>query len=258
MKKYLIGLLLLCGVVGYISVTNIASASKECCQSDVQDTTDVQNTTEDLVIVAKPQKTEMELHLDALGLVDIEAVSDDIHVDLMYARDDNFTGKVLYHNLNRAYLHPEAADALLAAQAELKKIRPDLSLKVYDATRPLSVQQTMWDCVKGTPDQMYVSNPANGGGLHNYALAVDVTLCNAETGDTLSMGTHIDYFGEMAQVKCEQKFLESKRLTQEAYQNRLLLRQVMTSAGYKVLNTEWWHFNFKTKAEAKANYKVIE
>ena len=32
----------------------------------------------------------------------------------------------------------------------------------------------------------------------------------------------------------------------------------MAAAGYKVLNTEWWHFNFKSRAEAKANYKVIK
>jgi D-alanyl-D-alanine dipeptidase len=202
-------------------------------------------------------KSAIELKMEAIGLVDIETLTDDIPVSLMYARDDNFTGKVMYHDLTRAYLHPEAARALLKAQAALKRIRPDLSLKVYDAARPMSVQQIMWDAVKDTDKQIYVSNPARGGGLHNYGLAVDVTLCDVATGDTLTMGTHIDYFGKRAQVRHEATFIADGSLSREAYENRLLLRNVMTSAGYKVLLSEWWHFNFKTRDEAKANYTVI-
>ena len=202
-------------------------------------------------------KSPIEIKMELIGLVDIETLTDDIPVSLMYARDDNFTGKILYKDLNRAYLHPDAAKALLKAQDELKKIRPDLSLKVYDAARPMSVQQLMFDVVKGTDQQIYVSNPAKGGGLHNYGLAVDVSLCDVATGDTLTMGTHIDYFGLRAQVRHEEQFLADSTLSREAYENRLLLRKVMTAAGYKVLSTEWWHFNFKTRAEAKENYTVI-
>lgn len=40
-------------------------------------------------------------------------------------------------------------------------------------------------------------------------------------------------------------------------ENRLLLRRVMTDAGYKPLRSEWWHFNFRSREEAKRNYKVI-
>ena len=202
-------------------------------------------------------KSPIEIKMEMIGLVDIETLTDDIPVSLMYARNDNFTGKILYKDLNRAYLQPDAAKALLKAQAELKKIRPDLSLKVYDAARPMSVQQLMYDVVKGTDQQIYVSNPAKGGGLHNYGLAVDVSLCDVATGDTLTMGTHIDYFGLRAQVRHEEQFLADSTLSREAYENRLLLRKVMTAAGYKVLSTEWWHFNFKTRAEAKENYTVI-
>lgn len=209
------------------------------------------------VVIDTAGKSPIEIKMEKIGLVDIETLTDDIPVSLMYARDDNFTGKILYKDLNRAYLHPDAAKALLKAQAELKKIRPDLSLKVYDAARPMSVQQLMYDVVKGTDQQIYVSNPANGGGLHNYGLAVDVSLCDVATGDTLTMGTHIDYFGLRAQVRHEEQFLADSTLSHEAYENRLLLRKVMTAAGYKVLSTEWWHFNFKTRAEAKANYTVI-
>lgn len=214
-------------------------------------------TTEPKAVIDTTGKTKLEIMMESIGLVDIATLTDDIPVSLMYARDDNFTGKILYKDLSRAYLHPEAARALLKAQAELKKIRPDLSLKVYDAARPMSVQKIMHDVVKGTEQHIYVSNPAKGGGLHNYGLAVDVTLCDVATGDTLTMGTHIDYFGKRAQVRYEEQFLADSTLTREAYENRLLLRKVMVAAGYKVLLSEWWHFNFKTRDEAKANYTVI-
>ena len=84
-----------------------------------------------------------------------------------------------------------------------------------------------------------------------------IKLCDVATGDTLTMGTHIDYFGRRAQVRYEDEFLADSTLSREAYENRLLLRKVMTAAGYRVLSTEWWHFNFKTRAEAKENYTVI-
>ena len=120
------------------------------------------------------------------GYVNIQDAAPSIHVSLMYARADNFTGRVLYGDLREAYLHPKAATALVKAQRRLKQLRPDLSLKVYDAARPMHIQQKMWDAVKNTSKDIYVSNPAHGGGMHNYGLAVDITLCDAK-GDTLDM-----------------------------------------------------------------------
>lgn len=118
------------------------------------------------------------------GLVDIHELAPDIPVSLMYARADNFTGKVLYKDLKEAYLHPKAAKALAKAQQILKKSHPELTLKVYDAARPMHIQQIMWNVVAGTPKNIYVSNPKNGGGMHNYGMAVDLTLADAK-GDSI-------------------------------------------------------------------------
>ena len=192
------------------------------------------------------------------GLVDILSVDSTIQVSLMYARADNFTGVVLYTDLREAYLHPKAAAALTKAQQALKKLRPDLSLKVYDATRPMSVQQKMWNVVAGTPKNIYVSNPRNGGGMHNYGLAVDITLCEAATGDTLDMGTKVDFLGEYAHIDNEAGLVERHIITPQAKQNRELLRRVMKEAGFKPLKTEWWHFNLVSRAEAKAHYKAVK
>ena len=121
-------------------------------------------------------KSHTELRMEQQGLVDITKVIPDIHVSLMYARADNFVGRVMYRDLQRAYLLPETATALQKAQVALQKAHPELSLKVYDAARPMSVQQQMWNMVAGTSKSIYVSNPKNGGGLHNYGLAVDSSM----------------------------------------------------------------------------------
>ena len=94
------------------------------------------------VVTAKPmEKSPTELRMEEQGLVDITTVVPGIHVSLMYARSDNFVGRVMYRDLRRAYLLPETAEALKKAQTALQKAHPELSLKVYDATRPMSVQQ---------------------------------------------------------------------------------------------------------------------
>lgn len=203
------------------------------------------------------QESKTAQSLKAAGYVNIHDLDSTIQVDLMYSRADNFTGKVLYTDLKEAYLHPKAAKALVVAQQLLKAERPDLSLKIYDAARPMHIQQRMWNVVKGTPQQNYVSNPKNGGGLHNYGMAVDVTLCY-ENGDTLDMGTIIDYLGKWAHIDIEDDMMKNGIISKEAYNNRRLLRDIMKRAGFKALRSEWWHFNYITRAEAKAHYKVIK
>ena len=191
------------------------------------------------------------------GLVDILSVDSTIQVSLMYARPDNFTGKILYTDLREAYLHPKAAAALARAQQALRRLHPELSLKIYDATRPMSVQQKMWNTVAGTKQQNYVSNPRNGGGMHNYGLAVDITLCKAATGDTLDMGTQVDFLGPYAHIDDEAGLVAKHIITSEAKKNRELLRKVMKEAGFIPLKTEWWHFNLVSRNEARQKYKVI-
>ena len=124
-------------------------------------------------------QTVTERSMERQGMVKIADVDSTILVSLMYARPDNCTGHVLYTDLHTAYLHPRAARALHRAQRILRSIRPDLTLKVYDAARPMSVQAVMWKAVEGTSKDIYVSNPAHGGGLHNYGLAVDITLADS-------------------------------------------------------------------------------
>ena len=209
------------------------------------------------VLPSTAQTSKTETALSQAGYVNVRELDPTLQVSLMYARADNFVGVVLYDDLRQAYLHPDAAAALVKAQKRLKQLHPELSLKIYDAARPMHIQQKMWNKVKNTPMKPYVSNPANGGGLHNYGLAVDITLCDAK-GDSIAMGTKIDHLGPEAHIDTENQLVAKGIISKRAQQNRQLLRQVMRYAGFKPLRTEWWHFNFKSRAEAKRHYKVIK
>ena len=115
----------------------------------------------------------------------------------------------------------------------------------------------MWDLVKGTENRVYVSNPRNGGGLHNYGAAVDLTLVDS-LGHVLPMGSEFDYFGEEARPDREEAMVKQGRIILPHLHNRRLLRKVMTDAGFRVLPSEWWHFNLMSRAEARGRLKVIE
>ena len=120
------------------------------------------------------------------GLINIHTIDSTIQIDLMYASKSNMFGKPLYGCLTRCYLQPEAAQKVAKAQKELKRLYPNYSLLILDGGRPRSVQQKMWDLVKGTPLQSYVANPARGS-MHNYGAAVDITIIE-KNGNELDMG----------------------------------------------------------------------
>lgn len=194
--------------------------------------------------------------LEEQGLVRIKSLSPTIKVDLKYATNDNFTKKVLYDDLREAYLHPIAAQKLSTAQELLKEQDSTLSLLVYDAVRPLSIQKEMFEVVRNTPFQAYVANPSRTG-LHNYGIAVDLTICDSD-GMPLDMGTPFDYFGKAAGINKEDELKAQGILTEQQIKNRKLLRSIMTKAGFLTIRGEWWHFNALSLAEAKSKTKLIE
>ncbi|MEY8686092.1 M15 family metallopeptidase [Bacteroides sp. AN502(2024)] len=203
-----------------------------------------------------PERSAMALYMDSLGLVNITDLDSSLVVKLMYTQADNFTGEVLYDNLTEAYLHPDAAYALIEAQKALKRLHPSYSLIIYDAARPMSVQKKMWDVVKGTSKYKYVSNPNRGGGLHNYGLAVDISIQDS-SGQPLPMGTQVDHLGVEAHITDEIELVRNGKISETERRNRLLLRKVMKEAGFRALPGEWWHFNFCSRDVAKRKYRLI-
>ncbi|MFN3999894.1 M15 family metallopeptidase [Algoriphagus sp.] len=202
---------------------------------------------------------DLEKTLIAQGLVDIETVIPGIRVELKYSTEDNFFGKDVYGDHVRAYLQPIVAEMLRKAQESLQKDHPNLTLLVYDGVRPLSVQQILWDDLD-KPDSikpLYVADPKIGG-LHNYGVAVDLTIFDNELGKPLDMGTAYDFFGYPAYPDREKQMLASGKITQKHVSNREILRKVMIGAGFTGIGSEWWHFNAFSRKEAGEKFELIK
>ncbi len=203
----------------------------------------------------KNQLTAMDSALLAMGLVEVAAIDTSIQVKLAYSTPDNFLGEDIYGDLEKCYLQKEVADKLIKAHQTLKSRDPRLRFLIYDGVRPLSVQQKMWNLVKGTEKSMYVSSPGSGS-LHNFGCAVDLTVVSLDTG-VLDMGTSFDFFGPEAQPRLEQEMLAAGKLTPAQVSNRRYLSQAMQAGGFSRLLTEWWHFNAFSREEAAFRYKIV-
>ncbi|MES2800518.1 MAG: M15 family metallopeptidase [Bacteroidota bacterium] len=196
--------------------------------------------------------------LQSLNLVKVTDINPSIFVDLKYASADNFMHQQLYAKIDDAYLLREVAVRLGKCQDFLNSIDPKLHLLVYDAIRPVSVQQKMWDALDSIPVSrrgLFVSNPKNRS-VHNYGAAVDITICDAQ-GKPLDMGAGFDDIRKIAYPSKEQYFLEKGELTQVQVNNRKLLRRVMNSQKFSNIPSEWWHFNAFSRKTIATNYKPL-
>lgn len=185
----------------------------------------------------------------------IAAVLPQVVIDLKYATSDNFTGEALYDESLIAMLSIPALNQLILAHEILKSIDEKLEFVIWDAARPHSVQVALFERVKGTSQEKYIAHPDQGS-LHNYGCAIDLGLI--KNGELLDMGTIYDYFGELAEPSKEIDFLHQGKLSQLVLQNRLLLRYVMTTAGFQPIPHEWWHFNYCDLTTAKKQFNCWE
>ena len=193
-----------------------------------------------------------------MGFVDVCFWEPTIQNYLVYTTKDNFTGSPLYNSkLTKAWLHPRAAKMLIHAQELLRREQPEYSILIYDAARPMEVQRKMYEWAKKTKNEYYFADPAKGGGLHNYGMAVDVTIVD-DKGEWLPMGTPFDFFGPEANTDKEDDLLKKRRITSSEHKNRKFLRRIMEAAGFKPIASEWWHFNACTREEAREKYLLIE
>ncbi len=155
-------------------------------------------------------------------------------------------------------------DRLRQAQQQLQVIQPGWRIQIFDAYRPVAVQQFMvdhtlgqvvrdrgWDRHNLTPTQHQEAltqvyqfwavpnlNPETPP-PHSTGAAVDITLVDA-TGNVLDMGSEID---EIAVRSYPDHFVGMAEF--ESFdQNRQLLNFVMRSAGFARHYHEWWHFSW--------------
>ena len=183
-----------------------------------------------LTIINSTKVLQKEIDEDSANeMIDIKRYIPEIKLDLRYATSHNFMQQKLYPPIKTTFLRKAAAEELKKIVNELKS--KNLNLNIFDAYRPYSVTEKMWEKVH---DARYAADPSKGSG-HNRGAAVDLTLIDLKTGKELAMGTGFDNFSDTAHP-------DFSKLPEGILQNRNLLKSIMEKHGFKQLSTEWWHF----------------
>ena len=177
--------------------------------------------------IAQLQKTALQN--PAKAMVNLKQTIAGLQFDLRYAGTNNFMHQKLYPPIKTTYMRKVAVDSLAVVQQELQK--QGLGLKIFDAYRPYSVTEKLWEPLK---DDRYAADPKKGSG-HNRGIAVDLTIIKLVNKEELNMGTGFDNFSDTAHHAF-------KNLPETVLQNRLLLKSTMEKHGFKALDTEWWHY----------------
>jgi D-alanyl-D-alanine dipeptidase len=166
-------------------------------------------------------------------LVEVRSLDSSIKYDIRYATSNNFMGVPFYTSAH-AFLQRPAAEALVRAAAELRKL--GYGLLIHDAYRPWYVTKMFWE---GTPPDkhMFVADPSQGS-RHNRGCAVDLTLYDLKTGAPIRMTGGYD---EMS----DRSYPLYPGGTSAQRWHRDLLRHAMEAQGFRVIDTEWWHFDYQ-------------
>ena len=160
------------------------------------------------------------------------------------------------------YLRQNVVENLIQAQNNLQLLYPNWYIQIFDAYRPVAVQQFMVDYSFGealrerdlteqelSPQQRedvwkavyeiwaVPSLDMNTPPPHSTGAAVDITIVN-DLGEVVDMGSPID---EMSDRSHPEYYINSN---QKYDANRQLLRDVMLKAGFQRNPREWWHFSF--------------
>lgn len=172
-------------------------------------------------------------------LVSLSDVDPTILIDLPYATNKNFTGKVLYP-APVCFLHIDAAKALESAQHELQS--HGYGLKIWDGYRPLSLQNELNESML---EDRFLTPPKQSE-RHARGTAVSVTLVDRQ-GFEVTMPTPFDIF-------TEKTVRDYPILTEDVLFHRTLLEQAMIRAGFVPNSRLWWHFDL----ERFENYPVLD
>ena len=189
--------------------------------------------------------------MDPSGFVLLADYVPHIIQEIRYYSSYNFIGeRIDGYEEPCALLSIEAARALKSAASEL--IVQGYRLKVFDAYRPACAVKhfVLW----GIEDQDIRMKPyfyptldkqslfAEGyiakQSSHSRGSAVDLTLLDMKTGKELDMGSPFDLFSEISHPDC-------RLVTDEQYDNRMLLQRVMIRNGFQPIDCEWWHFSLE-------------
>ena len=188
---------------------------------------------------------------DASGFVLLAEAIPDVILEIRYYSTYNFIGERIHgYEEPVALLSKEAAAALKEAAAELKE--KGYYFKIYDSYRPQCAVDHFVAWGKDVDDirmKEYFYPDLNKDEVfekgfiayqsgHSRGSTVDLTLFDMKEGKDVDMGGPFDWFGELS-------YPSYRGITEEQYQNRLLLRETMIKHGFVPYEGEWWHFTLK-------------
>ena len=171
--------------------------------------------------------------------------------EIRYYTTYNFVGeRIDGYEAPVALLSVEAARALrnVSNRANVMGYR----LKIFDAYRPVCAVKhfVLWgieDLDQKTkpffyPDlekqELFKRGYIAAQSSHSRGSTVDLTLLDMSTGMELDMGSPFDYFSEISHP-------DNKDITEQQYENRMILRNLMQQNGFLPIDCEWWHFTLK-------------
>lgn len=194
------------------------------------------------------------------GFTYLSNIESSIRSELRYITNNNFIGKPIDgYKKNKVIVTTKTAMALKKVQNILLDF--GFSLKIYDAYRP---QQSVdhfvrWankinDTLKKSEyypdvakkDLFKLDYIALKSG-HTRGSTVDLTIVDIVTGQELDMGSPYDFFGIQSHPFYH-------KLTKSQKANRLLLRNVMLTNGFKPYDNEWWHFTLANEPFPKTYF----
>ncbi len=163
-----------------------------------------------------------------------------------------------YGDVSPYLLRGRVLEALQNAQATLQHQQPNWRVKIFDAYRPVVVQQFMIDYTfqllrQQLPHESdatiaqqvakFWAQPSTNPQTpppHSTGGAVDITLVN-ESGETLDLGGEIDEISPRSSPNFYQN--ATTNFEETYHQRRELLKAVMYSADFRQNPQEWWHFS---------------
>ena len=188
---------------------------------------------------------------DPSGFVVLGDFIPQIIQEIRYYSSYNFIGERIdgYEN-PIALLTKEAARALKSASNEL--MVQGYRLKVFDAYRPACAvkQFVLWGIedtdIRMKPyfypelekQELFIKGYIAKQSSHSRGSAVDLTLLDMKTGKEVDMGSPFDLFSEISHP-------DFRDITDEQYENRMILRNVMKRNGFTTIDCEWWHFSLE-------------
>ena len=191
--------------------------------------------------------------MDSSGFVLLSDAVPDVILEIRYYSTYNFVGdRIEGYETPVAYLTREAAAALKEVSDEL--VKKGYRLKIFDAYRPQRavLHFARWakdledkrmkkyfypDLDKSVLfDQGYIAYKSG----HSRGSTLDLTLFDMTTEKEVDMGGTFDFFGQKSHP-------DYKEITEEQFNNRMILREAMTAHGFKPLPEEGWHFTLENE-----------